>query len=400
MPWTLRTLLNITLAAAPLALYLGLRCAASAGLLRPAWKATARRLALLLLAWFLALPAYTLVVWQLGRTARHFTLRTDLTWADYLLHYPFWFGVVVVIELTVPYLLLDLGQLVLRFFSAARERGRKIFAAIRVGLALFVLVYVPVRAVLDTTVVRDTVAEVQVSKLPPDLDGLKVTLVSDIQVDRYTGEGKVDQARRIVKERDPEILLSAGDLVTSGTAFLDAAASAVGGLSGSALTAAVMGDHDHWSAPGAIRALHERAGWTFLDDRHHLVTVRGRAVLLTGLTYIYSRRKTDEELNRFLGAAPRADLRLLLVHQPAEAVVKAAARYGYHVVLAGHTHGGQIVGHPLGFPVTPSRFETRYYSGVSRVGATAVVVTDGVGLTLAPIRYHAPAEVTTVVLRR
>ena len=33
MPWTLRTLLNITLAAAPLALYLGLRCASSAGLL-------------------------------------------------------------------------------------------------------------------------------------------------------------------------------------------------------------------------------------------------------------------------------------------------------------------------------------------------------------------------------
>jgi uncharacterized protein len=400
MPWTLRTLLSIALAAAPLALYLGLRCAASAGLLRPAWKATARRLAFLLLAWFLALPAYTLVVWQLGRTARHFTLRTDLTWADYLLHYPFWFGVVVVIELTVPYLLLDLGQLALRLFPAARERGRRVTAAVRVGLALFVLVYVPARAVLDTTVVRDTVTELQISKLPPELDGLKVTLVSDIQVDRYTGEGKVGQARRIVKEQAPEILVSAGDLVTSGTAFLDAAASAVGGLSGSTVTAAVMGDHDHWSSPGAIKTLHERAGWMFLDDRHHMFTVRGRTVLLTGLTYIYSRKKTDEELDEFLCAAPRADLRLLLVHQPAERVVQAAARYGYHVVLAGHTHGGQIVGHLLGFPVTPSRFETQYYCGVSRVGATAVVVTDGVGLTLAPIRYHAPAEVTTVVLRR
>ncbi len=114
------------------------------------------------------------------------------------------------------------------------------------------------------------------------------------------------------------MLLSGGDLVTSGTAFLDAAASAVGGLSGSTLTAAVMGDHDHWSAPGAIRALHGRAGWMFLDDRHQVFTVRGRTVLLTGLTYIYSRRKTDEELDEFLGSAPRADLRLLLVHQPAE----------------------------------------------------------------------------------
>jgi predicted MPP superfamily phosphohydrolase len=43
--------------------------------------------------------------------------------------------------------------------------------------------------------------------------------------------------------------------------------------------------------------------------------------------------------------------------------------------------------------------ETEFYSGSYHVGSTAIVVTDGVGLTLAPVRYHARAEVTTIVLR-
>jgi len=48
--------------------------------------------------------------------------------------------------------------------------------------------------------------------------------------------------------------------------------------------------------------------------------------------------------------------------------------------------------------ITPSMTETSYYQGVYNIGATTVVVTRGVGLTLAPVRYHAPAEVTTLTL--
>jgi hypothetical protein len=91
-------------------------------------------------------------------------------------------------------------------------------------------------------------------------------------------------------------------------------------------------------------------------------------------------------------------LRILLSHQPAEHVVEQAASHGYDLILAGHTHGGQIVLHPLGIPFTPSMRETKFYSGVYRLGESTVVVTNGVGLTLAPIRYHAPAEITSIVL--
>ena len=132
-----------------------------------------------------------------------------------------------------------------------------------------------------------------------------------------------------------------------------------------------------------------------------VITYRGRTILVSGLTHIYSDRLPESAMRQYLNAAPQADLRILLVHQPAEDVVEAAADAGYDLVLAGHTHGGQIVFHPLGIPLTPSMRETKYYRGHHKVGETHVVVTRGVGLTLAPIRYHARAEVTsmTVVLQ-
>ena len=161
---------------------------------------------------------------------------------------------------------------------------------------------------------------------------------------------------------------------------------------------AVLGDHDSWSAPEAIMSIHKECNWTFLDNEHRLFPYRGKNILVTGLTHIYSDRLAVPALREFLARAPKADLKILLVHQPAEVVIRLAAEQGYNLVLAGHTHGGQIVIHPLGIPFTPSMTETRYYQGVYTVDGTTAVVTRGVGLTLAPVRYHAPAEVTTLVL--
>jgi hypothetical protein len=46
-----------------------------------------------------------------------------------------------------------------------------------------------------------------------------------------------------------------------------------------------------------------------------------------------------------------------------------------------------------------SRLETRYVTGFYRVGRMLVSVNNELGLTLAPIRYHAPAEVTLIVVK-
>jgi predicted MPP superfamily phosphohydrolase len=399
MPWAIRTLLTISAIALPLYAYIALRSASSAGTIFPDAKRRARWIALVLLAWLYCFPVLILVLHLLGSSTRLPGPDDAPGLVDYLFLYPQWISLVIILELTAPFLVLDIVGLASRLFPARRQQWRPLLAYGRLALATAAVLYVPVRVFVDTTRVQDSSAEVRIKGLPAELQGFRITLLGDIQVDKYTGDSKIAQVHSIVRGRDPQLLFSSGDVVTGGTAYLNQAEEAMCGIKGSLASVAVMGDHDQWSAPDAIRAMHTRCGWMFMENEHRVFSWKGKRILVTGLTHIYSQRLNETRLKGILDSAPAADIRILLVHQPAEWLIRRVADYGYTIVAAGHTHGGQIVLHPLGFPLTPSMHETQYYSGCYTVGSTAVVVTDGVGLTLAPIRYHARSEVTTIVLQ-
>ncbi len=240
MPWALRMVLRLALVALPLFLYVGFRLGASIGMLNPAMKARAYLVIFLAVAWVCILPLALFLSSTLGLGGATFFQRNTVGWPDYLFYFPFWVGVILVLELTAPFLLADLAGLVLRLVPAIAEKARLILAYFRVVLAVLLVLYVPVRVFFDTSVVRDSVQRIPVKGLAPELANLSIVLVSDIQVDQYTGEAKVGQVRRIVESRHPDFLFSGGDLVTSGTAYLGAASRAICGMSGTVGTVAVL----------------------------------------------------------------------------------------------------------------------------------------------------------------
>ena len=350
------------------------------------------------IAWLFTLPIAAILLYALKANQVLLYFAGSVSWADYVFHYPVWIGLIIVVELTGPFVVLDLASLASRLAPSKLEKNRRLLAYIRLTLAAACILYVPVRVLLDTTRVNDDRVRLALPDLPSEFHGLTITLVGDLQVDRYTGDSKINRVHTIVNNAGPDFLVNSGDNVTSGTAFLGRAGQAICAMKGSVASVAVFGDHDFWSSPDSVRSLLVGCGWVFLDNAHRVFDYRGRRILFSGLTNVYASRLKDAELDRFFDDAPAADLRILLTHQPAERVVSRAAARGYQLVLAGHTHGGQVVLHPFGVPFCPSMRETPYYTGVHHLGGTTVVITDGVGLTLAPVRYHAPAEVTTVTL--
>jgi hypothetical protein len=63
-----------------------------------------------------------------------------------------------------------------------------------------------------------------------------------------------------------------------------------------------------------------------------------------------------------------------------------------NLLLAGHTHCGQIVLPLIGSPWTPSQFGGTYRCGKVRNESRMVVVTAGIGTTAYPIRFGAPPD--------
>jgi predicted MPP superfamily phosphohydrolase len=69
-----------------------------------------------------------------------------------------------------------------------------------------------------------------------------------------------------------------------------------------------------------------------------------------------------------------------------------------HLVLSGHTHGGQVSLPLVGPPFLPSRYGQLFSGGLVQVAGTQVYVSRGAGSSW-PVRLNCPPEVNVLTLR-
>ncbi len=400
MPWTLAFTLVVFAPLAGINIYVG-RTLVRALTLLTSWNRKA-------LGWIIVflliivnlLPLVFLGAYLSAGRAAVPTFAGEVAAVDLFLTYPFWIALVISVQLFVLFGLIDIAGFVLKRLapSLMTSWNRRIPAAI-VCVACAVSMYTVITVVRDTWTVR--IVEQEVS-LPPQfksLSGFRIAQISDVQGDgRTTPEVLRDYVARVNSLR-PDLVLFAGDIVTSGTRYIDSTAAILGDLSARYGSIAAIGDHDIFSRKSMVLEALARAGVPVVEDSTLAIGPDSARIAITVVTYTYPQRPTNGRIAQIMSA--EEDMyRILLVHQPAELLVDVAARRGYQLFLAGHTHGGGIsFGIPGLFLIAPAIAESRYVSGFYRVGDLMVSVTNGLGFTLAPIRYHAPAEIVMITLR-
>jgi predicted MPP superfamily phosphohydrolase len=408
MPWIYRMALRIFLFALPLFIYYGFRLSSAIAKATessrfPVSKKMARLMVFALILWFYLWPIILGYYRLNGNIGGLFVFQHHLVWQDYLILFPAWCGLIAMIE-TLPYFIVSdlfgLATRLKRFSPEKKQRIRKSLAWLKTGIAVFFLLYVGVRTYWDTNHVRISPSQVAIKNLPEELRGLRLTFFGDVHMSRYMHGKKLDILKKTLKAGDQDLIFFSGDLTSRGDDFLGKVFQLLNQPRAKLGAVACMGDHDYWTAPNRIANELQNRGWNFLQNRHRLFTYKGRRILVTGLTYVYSNRISRRELKNLLANAPEADLKIMLVHQPREFLVETAAQYGYHLFLGGHTHGGEVVNHVFGIPYSPGLKETRYCWGQHTFNDLKIVITNGIGRTLAALRYHAPAQITQLTLVR
>ncbi|MCP4725334.1 MAG: hypothetical protein GY863_09875 [bacterium] len=381
-------------------LYVGWRLTRSLTVIFPTKKKLIRLFVTAVFMFLNIMPVLFFLYSSTGNTDQLFVFEVDLQTEDYLFNFPFWAGIISIGEIIVYYLFIDIFQLLLRKFSEIRYKKWKYrLYVLRAVLFGVVITYVSIRSYIDTNSVRIDEYAMSFDGLPDNLKDLEMVFVSDLHYDRYTKGEKIEEFNRKMAETDPDLFLFSGDMVSRGNHFIDSAIETLNIENKELRQIACIGDHDFWTGINKTLAPLEEKGWEILDNEHLLIEHNGSTILITGITYIYSRKISKGALKRLLSNAPEADFRILLVHQPADSVVDTASEYGYDLLLAGHTHGGQIVFRSLGFKETPAKYENRLFSGFYDVNGMYAIVTNGIGLTATSIRYHAPAEIVKITLK-
>lgn len=234
-----------------------------------------------------------------------------------------------------------------------------------------------------TVVERD----VPVAGLPVALSGLRVGLLTDVHRSRWVSDDDVTAAAQRLMRAAPDLIVLGGDYVTWGDrTYIGAAAESLGVLSAPHGVFAILGNHDDDREMPA--ALLSRRIEVLRDARTKLL-IRGEPLHLAGLRY-WTRKAAD--IARVVRGS--AGTTLLLAHDPRR--LTEAAALGLHLVLSGHTHGGQVVLPGLG-AVAARKFPV--VSGLARQRRTSLFVSRGIGTVYVPVRINCPPEVAVLTLR-
>jgi len=104
------------------------------------------------------------------------------------------------------------------------------------------------------------------------------------------------------------------------------------------------------------------------------------------------------DFSRAFEGIPQGACVILMSHTP-DIIDEAQAR-GAALVVAGHTHGGQVCLPFLGALIARSEYGRRYAHGLFYRDRTALLVTRGVGEIAPYVRFNCPREIAELTLRR
>ncbi|MGY4516834.1 metallophosphoesterase [Lysobacter sp. HA18] len=234
---------------------------------------------------------------------------------------------------------------------------------------------------------------------PAACEGLRIDHVSDVHTGSpNNGLDNLDRVVAQLESSDSDAVLMTGDYVilsVLGGRYIPADVSAPHWR---ALTArkpvyAVLGNHDWWKGgPGVRRAL-EAAGVVVLEDESRRTVIRGCPLWIVGVGDLWTAKHDVHKA--FAGINDDAPA-IVMTHNPAlvDQIPSRAA-----LVLAGHTHGGQISLPGIGQPAQWGKPENRYIRGYYGDASRPLFVSPGIGTSIMPMRIGVPPEISRLTLR-
>ncbi len=235
--------------------------------------------------------------------------------------------------------------------------------------------------------------------LPPELDGLRAVLISDLHRGPINTRRYLSRVIDQVNALEPDVVFIPGDFVEPG-GYIPDMARLLERLRPRIATLGTLGNHDHWAGRTKAQRLYPLTlldnQRIFLDPTRQLTAnPPARGLCLAGVEDLTCNAPC---LAAALSGVPEHLPRVLLSHHPdfAEHPQALAAGCRVDLMLSGHTHGGQIRLPLLGTPITCSRFGQKYAAGLVQGPQWPVYVTRGVGNSGLPLRLGVDAEITVV----
>lgn len=394
MPWLLRVTLTIATLMVVLDLYLLWRWISAFRTISYQYNKLFSGLIIIIILLFWLFPLALLGGYLTGYTTIYFDYPPWMV-------YTFWYGLALTLQVVGWILIADVLKIIVGklagFGGTLVDSGH---AIITITITLLVAVLTGYRMYQDSTNILVDQYKWNSNVVPAGLDGFKIVHITDVQADSFTDKEKLQRYVDKINAQHPDMVVFTGDLVTEGTKYIGLGARMMGKIKATHGIYGVIGDHDYWAGAGQVHDSLEAHGMTMLNATDKWVSNGSDSLLISGVTNVYSKKADPGEVEKITAASDGAPLKVFISHQISPMLVRKAQQYQYNLFLAGHTHGGQLVFSILGYHVCAPMMETKYISGRYHAGNLLININNGLGYTLAPVRLHAPANISVLTLHR
>jgi hypothetical protein len=230
--------------------------------------------------------------------------------------------------------------------------------------------------------------------LPKDLDGVRIAQLSDIHMSSFLSPEELAAAVDMANSFRPHVAVVTGDLITRDGDPLDACLRELKRLKAEAGLYGCLGNHEIYAnCEGYVTEQAARFGLRFLRDQAETLRFGQARLRLAGVDY---QKMHEPYLKGSAALQEPGAFQVLLSHNPD--VFEVAAKQGWDLTLAGHTHGGQVTVEYLNQHLNLARFFTPYVYGHYEKEKSHLYVTRGIGTVGVPMRIGAAPEVALVRL--
>lgn len=236
---------------------------------------------------------------------------------------------------------------------------------------------------------------VRVKGLPDEFNGFRICQVTDIHHSLFVSleyiKGVIEEANKLA----PDLVVLTGDYVDADWQYLAPVIETLTSLKARHGIMAILGNHEYYMRKDYAEDVIRSHNIPLLKNSHAYIESGRSALCFAGVSDLI---KDAPDAKAALKGVPPEIPRILLSHHPdyAEYLPKDER---IDLVISGHTHGGQVrlpFGHA---PVVPSKFGQKYSGGLVQLkSGTQVYVSRGIGVSMIPVRFNCPPELTLIKL--
>ena len=259
------------------------------------------------------------------------------------------------------------------------------------GLALWAFLIEPSRLVVH----EETI---QIANWPNELSGLRIAVMSDIHTGSpFINEAKLQRIVDLTNQQNPDLIVLLGDYMVSTSWHShrvepEVIAAGLKDLKAPLGVYAALGNHDWWYNGGKVRRAFEENGIRVLDNEVAEIKWKDASFWLVGLADLWTR---PQQVDETLAKVPTGSAMIAITHNPD---VFPNVPRNVQLLLAGHTHGGQVNIPLIGTPITPSNYGDKYTAGHLFENDHHLFVTTGIGTSIFPVRFLVPPEIVMLTI--